>query len=566
MKINPASPFKSAGAGWYLFSLLLSIGYLLLIFADIGTTGFSRIYFNSDMLYDPVIFRDLFVDDTGLNGWHLNAAPNFFPDMFFYFIINALTGDFVAANFFFSIGQFLTILLLGLWLIRQIGREHTFRYATAFNFLMFLFLLLPVYAERFRLMFQLISISYHMGSYIMFLLSLNLLTDYLRRKRTSTLILLFLSVMIATFNDRLFVSQFVIAILPLAVLLYQRDHRKQILKPLVSVVIATVAGLLFFKLVRLYNPVHIIGTGFKMFNFDNLAESWAVFTGYMATLFMDGWGERLVQLIFLLSFILGLLYIWHSRKIIFAPPAADPGRELTAQEHPGMNEAGMYRQYLVIILTAYLPVTLLVPVINGGFVSPSLIRFNIMAFFTGLLMLPLLMSAWPQPLKIVHRALAYLVPVVGLVFVVIFTWTAARVSPVDGLKQYFHFYPERVEVLDSLQVEYDLQYGIGNYWDAKYITMLSHEGVRLYTVFDGSLRPFYHSTNENWYHSGGKGKHKDPVFNYAVRKMHADNSKLLEIFGNGADTIYRDPADQYYVLKLPDFIIDRETREIEIVE
>ncbi|MDF1572263.1 MAG: hypothetical protein P1P82_11675 [Bacteroidales bacterium] len=536
---------------WYVASGLLSIGFLLIIFADIGDTGFASIYFNSDMLYDPVIFRDIFLDGTGFKGWHLNAAPNFFPDMFFYFIFMALSGNFITANFLFSIFQYLVILALVLWLFRQVNRENGLQLAATFNFMMFLFLLVPVFTDRFHLAFQLISISYHMGSFIMYLLSLNLLLLYLRKKSGPVLVLLFFSALLGVINDRLFISQFVFSLLPLVLLLLNHVHRKILLRPLSVIIAATILGLGFFRLLKVSGYIYIIGTGFKMFNFENLAVSWNTFVDYILRIFRNYHAERGILIIFIFALVLALVYLFHHRKLILKP---EP------------QEQHFYQKYLIIVIASYLPVTLLIPVINGAFVAESIIRFNVMAFFMGIMLLPLVLGTWKMTENNTARLLRYLLPVTTFTFLVLFGVKIATVEFSDGMRHYFDYYPEKVRVIDELKEEHGLKYGVGDYWYAKYTTMFSRKEVRIYTIFSHALRPFYHSTNENWYHDGGKGRYRNPVFNFTVRKINADSEKLKSTFQERLDTIYINNEDNYIVMKLPEFKIDRSTREFVLLD
>lgn len=536
---------------WYFASVLLGIGFLLIIFADIGDTGFARKYFNSDMLYDPVIFRDIFLDGSGLKGWHMNAAPNFFPDMFFYSIFMALTGDFISANFLFSIFQYLAILGLILWIFRQFDKKNALQYAATFNFLMFFYLLIPVFTGRFHLTFQVISISYHIGSFIMFLLSLNLLIFYMRKKSVSILVLLFLSTLLGVFNDRLFISQFVFSLIPLLMLLLNHVHRKILLRPLSVIIAATLLGLGFFRLLKVSGYIHIIDTGFKMFNFENLSVSWRTFADYIADIFRSYHAERGIVVIFILALIFALTYLLIHRKKILQP----------APEAPCF-----YKDYLVIVLVTYLPVTLFMPVINGAFVSESIIRFNVMAFFMGIVLLPLVLGTWELTEKWTTRLLQFLLPLTTFTFLAIFVAKIATVEFPDGIEHYFNYYPEKARVIDELKEEHGLKYGVGDYWYAKYMTMFSKKEVRVYTVFSQTLRPFYHSTNENWYHDGGKGRHRDPVFNFTVRKINEDSEILEATFQQRMDTLYFNREENLVVMKLPEFKIDRSTREIVLIE
>ena len=106
---------------------------------------------------------------------------------------------------------------------------------------------------------------------------------------------------------------------------------------------------------------------------------------------------------------------------------------------------------------------------------------------------------------------------------------------------------------------------IASYWHAKPITMFSRNDVRVYSIFDDAIRPYYHATNENWFHAGGKGKYADPVFNYIYADgSHYSSELLVDEFGDRLDTIYA--RNDAAVIKLPEFIFERTTRKIILLD
>jgi len=106
-----------------------------------------------------------------------------------------------------------------------------------------------------------------------------------------------------------------------------------------------------------------------------------------------------------------------------------------------------------------------------------------------------------------------------------------------------------------------VKYGIASYWDAKLSTIFSQNDIRVYSIHGVGLKPYYHVTNENWYHDGGKGVHANPIFNFIYTYAGSNtNEKLIEVFGHRLDTIYA--KDGTIVIKLPEFKIDRKTRRM----
>lgn len=530
---------------WLWAGVLLSIGFILIIFSDIGDSSLTWMYLNADKIYHPIIFQDIFQDGTGVRGWHLNGAPNFFPDMFFYFILMAFFNDALVTDFAFSMLQYLAFLFLVYWLFRQINKEKSHAYSSLFTYLMFFFLLIPVFANRFLITFQLLSISYHFGASIMALLCLNLFIKYLRTSKKRTLAALMIFTILGALSDRLFLVQFLFPAMALLVLFFNKIHRRTLYLPLSAILVSSMIGLLLFRAVQTSKILFIVGTGFKMFNWENIGPSWINLMAHMKGLLVNFHAERGFIIIAILALVAVLVYIITNIKPIFKG-------EGERSDHT--------RYYLLIFIAVFMPLVFLMPVINGAYVGRAIIRFNFMALVMGCILLPLLIMSWDKLERIVSKILIYLLPLSTIVFTVVFGIRVSNAELGDGLGNYFNFYPHRSQVLDELKDTHDLKYGVGYYWHAKYATLYSQNGTRLYAVGDSYFKPSYHTTNENWYHAGGKGKHKDPVFNYMTIDGFKQTEKLVELFGERMDTIFND--GDVLVVKVPEFRYERGTRDI----
>ena len=60
---------------------------------------------NSDSLYLPSIYQDITEFGHSLNGWNLNPAPNFFPDMLLYGFIAMFGNNFIVSIVVFAINS-----------------------------------------------------------------------------------------------------------------------------------------------------------------------------------------------------------------------------------------------------------------------------------------------------------------------------------------------------------------------------------------------------------------------------------------------------------------------------
>ena len=76
---------------------------------------------NSDQLYLPSLYRDIFVDHGSLRDWALPPAPSFFPDLVLYAIAERLTGAIGLALALAVCAQFALVVALAWLLFRTIG-------------------------------------------------------------------------------------------------------------------------------------------------------------------------------------------------------------------------------------------------------------------------------------------------------------------------------------------------------------------------------------------------------------------------------------------------------------
>jgi hypothetical protein len=88
-----------------------------------------------------------------------------------------------------------------------------------------------------------------------------------------------------------------------------------------------------------------------------------------------------------------------------------------------------------------------------------------------------------------------------------------------------------------------LYYGVGGYWDAKYITLFSKKGVHIYPVYD-DLTPCNHVTNENWYTD------RRAIFNFIIQNHIADSLKYRSRLGLTGEQLNSGEAQ---LIKVPPF-------------
>ena len=205
---------------------LLVVLAAFLLFALLPERPGIRLFVNSDALYMPSLYLDLFVHRTGLHVWHLNGAPNFFPEMFLFFPLMALLKSTMLTVMVYGVLQMALILFLinKLLSLAKVPISHTGRYLVLLTYL-----LIPLSAVRNEghlIPAQLLLAGYHAGFFINSLLAAIVALSYLKNQRGSKLLILGLLVFMAVISDKLFIMGFVApAILYSLIHLFQKGRK-----------------------------------------------------------------------------------------------------------------------------------------------------------------------------------------------------------------------------------------------------------------------------------------------------------------------------------------------------
>ncbi len=516
----------------YLFylTLLLNAIFVLQVFGSAGEVELD-VFFNSDGLYLPSIYKDLFIDHSGFEGWHLNAAPNFFPEWPLYFLIRYISGNFKIAGAIYSLVYVLAVNLLTVTVVKRGFSKIEYTYLIFINigFALFLhqYLLMGYFYETAFLFF----VGFHGGAYFMALLSLLFFILYLKHGKVLHLVFLALSVGLGALSDRLLIMYFVFPSLLVLALAGNREYRRKIFISSLASVIATGAGMLAYSKIKHSGFIYFIGLGEKKFNISQIGSSFSNYMDSLERMIKAGSVEFVIVVLFFVALLAGIVL---SVYIVLGK-----GRK----SYPFLEKT------LIIFLSAYIPVVVLTPILNGTFWGLGHLRYNYSAFYVAV-------SFFVVLLYVVGRrtpVFSQVVKVLAVMLVVASTFSVIRNEQsnptLSGLKKLSDYYPEEARLMDELAKEYQLQYGIAEYWFAKKITMFSKEDLRIYHVVH-NLHPWVHVTNENWYKKTGKGKYGYPNFNFVILNNLKPNGEFYDELKEKSDTVMNGRIE---VLLTPEF-------------
>lgn len=503
-------------------------------------------YFNSDTLYAPLIFRGIFMDGAGLEGWHLNAAPNFFPDFFFYSLINALIPNFKWAMIVFSSLQYAGIMALLSWLMLRIKQNLPPVFIVFANLLMLLFLGVAITGVDYYFTYQLISISYHMGPFILTISSLILLSYHFEHPANKKYFnLLLIIIFLGVLNNRLYLVMFTIPGL-LAMVLFYKKKKMLVRRFLIGAFLSGLSGVAGFWAIKQSGYVSITGTDWKMMNFDNIQNSAEIWFSQLMTFFHPLDLRGIIFILSVVAYFFMLKFATRTIRNILTSNTTEPN----------------FEDFYVLFFCIFAPALLLLPVLNGAYVGPAIIRYNIHVYYLAIFNWGYLLFKFfehmdwksqkiPNRISIIILSLFFAIIIVG--------FYAKR----DDFKAFIQYKPGYVNCVDEFAKKHNIHYGTGSYWFSKTTTMFSDEGVRMYHLY-GNFRTRHHSLNENWFYGTGKGEYSNPEFGFVV--ISDSSSDSINIRKLLADPLLTEQCNNLRILKYPEYKFDLQSRLPYLIE
>jgi hypothetical protein len=514
---------KQVPALCYVGTLCIVVLAIVAVFSNFNHDAY-RLFFNSDSLYLPSIYKDIFVDRSGLQGWNFSPAPGFFPDLVLYSVLMLLVNDFIVASFLYAIIQFLCILLIILWLFRTILPGQSLFYASIVNLVMILFFLAALYSHGFNFTYYLLTNAYHLGTFVMALICITLAINYLQEAGWGRGFALMVCAILSIISDRLFIVMFSIPVSALFIYLFKSNTRRRIAWLLLMDGISLIIGLYLLHLIKEGSFIRI-GSPHRIFDFGNMSGSLDVLFAQLWDYMNDADIKSLILAFSVLSY-LGLSGVFFSR--------------FRREESPEP-----FTMYSLIALV-FIPAVLFAPVVNGNYTGFDTIRYIFSSFILSMINIGIVLVHLLQKRTIAPR---WMNRVVGLMSIFMVALVIIKQSH-KGLDAYLNYYPGQVAAIDSVAGIEGLEKGVGGYWNAKLTSMFSKKGIRVYAVFDAII-PYHSATNENWFYR------EDALFNFIILDGIGDTTKYKATLGEGK----RIQAGGLTIVKLAPFRFDRATNK-----
>ncbi|MCF8234524.1 MAG: hypothetical protein K9G67_06560 [Bacteroidales bacterium] len=504
----------------FVLSLLINLILILQIFGNLSGWNLDY-FFNSDGLYLASIYKDLFIDNNGLEGWHLNAAPNFFPEWPLYFLLHLIADNFRIASLLYALMYILLLNTLTAWIFKTIANKVNFSFLAMLNLVYAIILNLYFYNFNFILPSFLLLTGYHAGVFLMTLLSYALFFRYLKYGKTWILVALFVTIFTGVISDRLLLTYFIVPSLSALLLIHNKVLRKKIVILTTSSLVATILGFVVYGLIKSSDFVYFVDLGYRKIDITKFWPTLVYFSTTIYKMLIRGSVESIMTGMYLIGTILGLwfsfIYLFQNKRKFMPSP---------------------FERILLISFTASTVLVALTPVINGTFWGIAHFRYNFYTFCFGLsLFVFIIYLIFKRDSKHTKAIDIAATSIVILAFISIF-WHESKQNTPKGLSDFAKIYPTEIANIDSLAGQYNLTHGVADYWVAKRVTIFSQNNLRVYTV-NTHLSPWLHVTNENWY-TGSKNEKAKPIFEFIVLNKFNPTGEFYQKLVKSSDTIQID--------------------------
>jgi len=518
----------------YAISIIAVIWLFAMVFAVANGDDLTFII-NSDTIYQPSLYWDLIENQNSISDWSLNPSPNFFPDMLIYFLIMKITGKIMVSSFIFALVQVLAINLLFARILKHLTLEYL-KIMLIVNAVFVLFACTRLITNNFGFLFNFISNSYHLGSFVMMLIGFNFMLSYINENKLSTIFFLFITIVFGFMSDRLFLVNFCVP----AVVSCLFFIKSPALKKLFPVLVVSILGPLFgqFIIHQLVATLHYISIEEpnSFLNWNNIYHSLTLFLSQLLVYMKE---MSAVTIIVVISFVSLVLLSIRSFTIVIRR------KYLTTM-----------LDFAIVFICISSYTILLSPILAGNYTGFDTIRYNYHAYILLTVSFPLILLEFLPYLKLKLEPIGvgFATMVIGLTIFLTFTHHL-------NFEKYFNFYPKEAQNADLFYEKTGLKVGSSDYWDAKLITLFSKHNLLVFATFE-NLMPYHHVTNRNWFHVHSKKDGGSPIeFQFTI----LDNDLRKEIartkFSNYKDSIVK-INDQYFMI-LPEYTY---SEDLEVIQ
>jgi len=490
---------------WYI-SLIISILASLAMFASLSDDNRHE-FFNSDCLFLPHMYKDIFWDGGHLKGWSLGTTPNVYPSILTYFIFATIIQNLMWAHFLHGLFLFISLLCLTLLLLRKFTDKYYYS-GTIFNLLICLFPLFTLYQNDFIITTYL-YLPYHIGAYLVMLLNIWLLISYIESNKKNYLILYSISTIFIVFSNQIYIVSGICFLITLYFIAYLQK-RKSIWTSFYTTLFSIVLGVLLLSILKWTH--YFSHSQSIVFDFSRIIPSISLQIFDFYKIF---WNGNILTIIVLICISTLLIHIFRIR-------------EIQMKNFVLKNTNTIFISFFVFLYAfgQFFSVGL-----TSMYFDSSNIRYYISVFY---LLLAFFSLQFPKKFDNIHFlnkiVISLFIFFASLLFKTNFSNFPKQIS------SFGNYYPHRIQQIDSVVKVRNLKYGLASYWDAVQMKMLSKTKIRLHTV-NSDFSIVNHNVNPNSFFKGYSSVYDNPKFNFIIENQWITQDVIIFYFGNPKEII-----------------------------
>ena len=491
---------------WVGLCLAFAVLYQRLAAAGEATLQF---WFNSDYLFAADLYKDIFIDHFPLSGVKFSTAPELFPDVTFTSVLMFLTHNAILATFLYGLLQFTLLVSAYVFCAALVTRaKRPVPYMFVLSLAVALVLHVSSILEHpYNTLYYLFLSESHVGSFALVLFCggagvwLCFHPWQGGRAKVAWGAAAGLA-LVGTLSNLMFVPHMLVAFTVAVLVMIYRDLLPARRSCFVLLVVwgSSLVGLLLARTLIDSAPLQ----GQTALGFDRFTAAANTYWEGLYLKVRTGDWLHLVALLWLVVSI-GLTLHWIRRSVVLRRDSSEQSEETR-------------RLLLTLLFLMASSVSSAVIIIVLGISGLSVLKnywwsmhYQYPLFFGSIFGLALLADAalahGPEGVqRLFHRlsaALAILAPLTMLIL---------SPKPALSLPAYR---PSLVEALDGVAPIYGLQYGVGGFWQSRWVNLFSRNGLRLYPILS-DLDPQHWLSNKYWFTGYPGSRYARPVYNYIV--------------------------------------------------
>lgn len=455
----------------HFLSWMVLILSVIATYANLTEAGFG-LFLNSDTLGIPDLYNDVASGSGKIKDWVIAASTQVFPDALLYTLIEKIFQlGIIKTAFVYGLIQVIIVTALMIRLYTKLVVDDLKKHAWLIPVFMSMFFLESFYFSKDAfLSFLPTSYTYHFGVLINMLIVL--LLYFSSYSNTIKYLFIFLFSIIAGFSDKLFLVLLIAPLFLTLLVFIKKDNLKDAFFVIASIIAGTVIGFYIYGYIKV-NKLATFQEVRMFFTKKDIILSINMFYEQMVTYIKIG-GFRSFQLIFTFSAIVGgVVYYFKNRK------------------------SGDFKQLFLVVFFVFFSVcTICAPFVNGSYTGYDTLRYNIAPFYFASIIFAFFIGALFQKKNnvTIHK-------IVSLITIMLFLAITIVKLDLKTLNNYLNYYPEYIREIDSLALKYKFKKGIASYWGSRPVTLFSHAGLNVSSVYpEGNMNEL--GTNINRYYEG----------------------------------------------------------------